>query len=195
VPKQVDHQERRARIADAVLAVVARSGLEEASVRHVAAEAGVSVGMVQHYFRTKDEMMRFALERVSTGVEERLAGGAELSVRELLRALFLQLLPLDKQRTREGRVALAFLAYAAVRPEVGGELRGKARGMREHLTAQLTGAAVDPAHAATGLLALVDGLGMQVLSGQLEVDAAVGTFDAYLELVLGSPDGTASRSG
>src|SRR3954467_4457371 len=40
--------------------VAAHQGLEAVSLRHVATEAGVSTGMVQHYFRTKDEMMTFA---------------------------------------------------------------------------------------------------------------------------------------
>ncbi|GAA1242678.1 TetR/AcrR family transcriptional regulator [Pseudonocardia aurantiaca] len=185
VPKQVDHAERRALIADAVLAVIARSGLEEASVRHVAAEAGVSVGMVQHYFRSKDEMMRFALERISAGVEERLSGVGELSARAMLRALFLQLLPLDEQRTREGRVALEFISYATVRPELGGELRDNARALREYFAAQIDGGPLAPEPAATGLLAMLEGLGVQVLSGQLAPDDAVAAFDAYLGVVFG----------
>jgi hypothetical protein len=49
----------------------------------------------------------------------------------------------------------------------------------------MDGAALAPGLAATGLLALLDGLGIQVLSGQLPVDDAVAAFDAYLELVLG----------
>ena len=52
MPKKVDRQERRTRIADALMRVAADQGLEAVSLRHVAAEAGVSAGMVQHYFRT-----------------------------------------------------------------------------------------------------------------------------------------------
>ena len=57
MPRRVDHQLRRKQLADAVMRLAATEGLEEVSLRHVAAEAGVSTGMVQHYFRTKDEMM------------------------------------------------------------------------------------------------------------------------------------------
>src|SRR5262249_10546040 len=64
VPKQVDHAERRGRIAEALWTVAERDGIAAATVRHVAAEAGVSVGMVQHYFSTKDEMLLFALRWV-----------------------------------------------------------------------------------------------------------------------------------
>lgn len=77
MPKKVDHQERRTLIADALMRVAADQGLEAVSLRHVAAEAGVSAGMVQHYFRTKDEMMAFAMavvrERGQIRVTEALA--------------------------------------------------------------------------------------------------------------------------
>ncbi|WP_345381629.1 TetR/AcrR family transcriptional regulator [Pseudonocardia yuanmonensis] len=184
MPKQVDHAERRAHIAEAVLAVVARGGLEEVSVRHVATAAGVSPGMVQHYFRSKDEMMRAALERVGAAVQERLGAAGELPPRDLVRALFLQLLPLDRQRTREARVAVAFLAHAAVHPEAGDELRANARALRAHLGARLLGSTAQADAVATGLLALVDGLGLQVLTGQLAADDAVATLDAWLDLAL-----------
>lgn len=176
VPKRVDHGERRAAIADAVLAVVARGGIEEASVRHVAAEAGVSAGMVQHYFRTKDDLMRAAMERVSVAVEQRMSLPADTPPRELLRTLFQQLLPLDEQRAREGRVALSFLAYGAVHPRVAAELGDDGRRLREYFAGQVPGGAL----AATTLLALVDGLGMQVLAGSLDADTAIAAFDAQL---------------
>src|SRR5688572_27595076 len=108
--------------------VAAEQGLEAVSLRHVAAAAGVSSGMVQHYFRTKDEMMAFALtvvrernERRATAAAGRLGGRP--SAREVLRTLVVELLPLDEPRRADGRVALAFLAYSAVRPAVAELLR------------------------------------------------------------------------
>src|ERR1700738_4830412 len=41
------------------------------SLRHVATEAGVSTGMVQHYFRTQDEMRPSAGEMVMTNTQAR----------------------------------------------------------------------------------------------------------------------------
>ena len=71
----------------------------DASLRHVAAAAGVSSGMVQHYFRTKDEMMAFALsvvrDRSQIRVTEAVARlGADPPPRLLLRTLIAALLPL-----------------------------------------------------------------------------------------------------
>jgi len=79
MPKQVDHEARRQRIADAVCRLAARRGLEGVSLRHVAVEAGVSMGQIQHYFTTKDEMLLFALRTMSDRVERRL-GAADYSL-------------------------------------------------------------------------------------------------------------------
>ena len=53
MPKIVDSTERRERIASAVLAVAAREGLPNLTLRDVAREAGFTTGTVSHYFRDK----------------------------------------------------------------------------------------------------------------------------------------------
>ncbi|MFC4565552.1 TetR/AcrR family transcriptional regulator [Nocardiopsis mangrovi] len=204
MPKRVDHRARRTQIADALMRLAASQGLEAVSLRHVAAEAGVSTGMVQHYFRTKDEMMAFALDVVMDGIQERMAaaggggtgGGARRgapSARDDVRALLVQLLPLDEQRSREGHVALAFLAYAATKPALAEGLRTSAARMRAHLADRIRAGGVggaDPARAAAALLALVDGLGVHALSGQLPADDALAALDAHLDSLFGAGPGT-----
>ena len=194
MPKRVDHHERRKLIADALLRVAAERGLEAVSLRHVATEAGVSTGMVQHYFRTKDEMMAFALEVVRENVQARLAAiGDDLGVSSspggLIRALLVQLLPLDEPRRTEGRVTLAFLAYAAVNPTVAAAVRADTAQLHEFVAdrvraAQDAGeapAALDPILTATALLALMEGLGVQVVGGHYPPDTALAVFDAHLD--------------
>src|SRR3712207_1527593 len=115
MPKKVDHEERRRLIAAALIRVAAQQGLEAVSLRHVATAAGVSVGMVQHYFRTKDEMMSFALAAVRDRNQQRITAAiAELGERPparlLLRTMIAAVLPLDEESRDDGRVALAFLA-------------------------------------------------------------------------------------
>ncbi|WP_431936127.1 TetR/AcrR family transcriptional regulator [Micromonospora sp. RP3T] len=190
MPKKVDHRQRRTLIADALMRVAAEQGLEAVSLRHVAAQAGVSAGMVQHYFRTKDEMMTFALavvrERSQVRVTEAMARlGENPSARQVLRTMIVALLPLDERTRDDGRVALAFLAYSAVRPQA-------ATGLREG-TEQLTGfiASMLPvsnaADVAAGLLALMEGLGVYLLGGQYTSEQAVVALDAHLDLIFGSP--------
>jgi hypothetical protein len=99
-------------------------------------------------------------------------------------------LPLDETRRLENHVVLAFLAYAAVKPSIASGLRESAAGMRMWLADQLRAAGVDgvdPDRAAAGLLALVDGLGLQLLSQQYAEEDAVAALDAHLALLFGRP--------
>jgi len=180
MPRKVDHVQRRTLIADALVRLAATRGLEAVSLRHVAAEAGVSAGLVQHYFRTKDEMMTFALEIVRDRNQERVTSavaalGADPAPRDLLRAMITALLPLDEASRDVGRVALAFLAYTAVRPG----LRTETEELLSFFASVLPGG--DPA--ATGLLALMEGLGVYLLGGQLTADQARSSLDAQLDLL------------
>lgn len=193
MPKVVDHNERRTRIAEALLRVAGERGLEAVSLRHVAAEAGVTSGMVQHYFRTKDEMMAFALEVVRERGEERIAAaaaalGADPSPREVLRTVVAGVLPIDEPRRADGRVTLAFLAYTAVRPAVAAPLRADTAVMLAFVAEQIRAAGprpgIDPERAAVGLLALMEGLGLHLLGGHYGPETALAALDAHLDTIL-----------
>jgi len=166
--------------------VAAEQGLEAVSLRHVAAAADVSAGMVQHYFRTKDEMMAFALAVVRERAEVRITAaverlGADPAPRLLLRTMIAALLPLDGEARDDGRVALAFLAYTAVRPGAAAGLRGDTREMVGFVAGLLPGPR--SAEAAAGLLALMEGLGVYLLGGHYTPDQALGALDAHLDLL------------
>ena len=185
MPKKVDHDARRRLIADALMRVAADQGLEAVSLRHVAAAAGVSVGMVQHYFPTKDEMMAFAMSAVSERSEARVRAalaplGADPPPRLLLRTLIAALLPLDPPSREDGRVALAFLAYAAVRPEAAAGLRPGTAELAGFITGLLPSRDEPTAGA---LLALMEGLGMYLLGGQYTAGQALAALDAHLDLL------------
>jgi TetR/AcrR family transcriptional repressor of bet genes len=60
----------RDRLIDAAFRVVARDGLEAASVKIVATEAGITPGLVHYHFPNKDKMIEAALRR---GLDEYLA--------------------------------------------------------------------------------------------------------------------------
>ncbi|MDI6102202.1 TetR family transcriptional regulator C-terminal domain-containing protein [Actinoplanes sp. NEAU-A12] len=190
MPKKVDRRERRTQIADALMRVAADHGLEAVSLRHVAAEAGVSAGMVQHYFRTKDEMMAFALEvvreRNQVRVTEALALlGADPAPRELLRTILATLLPLEEETRADGRVALAFLAYSAVRPTASATLRDDTGQMIDFIAGLLP--VPEKETAARSLLALMEGLGVYLLGGQYTPGEARAALDAQLDLIFKGP--------
>ncbi len=50
--------ERREQLIEAALAVASRDGIDAATVRAIAAEAGVSLGVVHYCFQDKDELLR-----------------------------------------------------------------------------------------------------------------------------------------
>jgi len=190
MPKKVDHRERRTLIADALMRVAAEHGLEAVSLRHVATEAGVSAGMVQHYFRTKGEMMAFALavvrDRNQVRVTEAITRlGANPPARSLLRTIISSLLPLDEATRDDGRVALAFLAYTAVRPTAASALREDTAQMTAFIASLLPSPSATDA--AAGLLALMEGLGVYLLGGQYSAEQALNALDAHLDLLWPGP--------
>src|SRR5699024_2831435 len=107
----------RCRLADALTRVVAREGITGVSVRAVAAEAGVSGGTVQHYFPTRAEMIRYAMEWTSAQVEKRLTDIPRWGeVREWTGRILLELMPLSADRRRVQAVWLPFVAHSRTSP-------------------------------------------------------------------------------
>jgi AcrR family transcriptional regulator len=116
VPKVVDHDARREELARAVRRVVVRSGVEGATVRAVAAEAGWSMGSLRYYFRTQGELLDFALTSMTKELPARVVAVLERQEPGLARAqaVLEQMLPLDDDRLAEATVYLAFMARARV---------------------------------------------------------------------------------
>jgi AcrR family transcriptional regulator len=173
VPKEVDHLARRRELADAACRVIARNGLAGTTLAHVAEESGWSIGSIRHYFQNKDELVAAALWRVGERVDERIrhrtAGGMTL---DDLRATAAELLPLDADRREMSLVQLAFLAQAAVVPELAESAEGAARRLQEPLAARIAHAVQAgelPAHLdaedeAERLRVLLDGLRLQLIT-------------------------------
>jgi AcrR family transcriptional regulator len=170
VPKQVDRDERRRALAEAVFAVISTRGLEAVSLRDVATEAGVSMGAVQHYFRSKDAMLRFALDHMRARVLARLQAAVaalpEPTRRETIRAAMRVMLPVDEPGRQEACVNVAFFSLATVTPEYAELLReGYGRilaftvaGFQAAEAAGELAPGVDPERDATALYLLLQGL-------------------------------------
>ena len=182
MPKRVDHEERRRLIADAVRRIAADRGLEAVSLGEVATEAGISKGLVQHYFPTKDAMLRYATGTLRTQVEDRV--GVPANLRDLVVAL----LPLDEAGRTEALVANAFLVRALKDDEIADRFRTGHAQLTEALAtmiaaAQADGALaadLDPAREADLLLAVVSGLGDAVLLSHRTPEDAVALVEHHL---------------
>ncbi len=201
MPKRVDHEERRRLIAEAVFGVIASQGYDAVSLRDVAAAAGVSMGSVQHYFRTKNEMLLFALGYTRDRVFARfaaevpglaaLASGPGQSRREAIRVGARMMLPVDEPGRQEACVNVAFFSAATVTPPLADLLREQYARMLEFSRAQLRAAAeageladgIDVDRAATGLFFLIQGLVGPLLIGIFTPEEALAIVDAHLDLI------------
>lgn len=178
----MDASARRQEIVDAVCRIIATDGLERASLREVADEAGLAVGSVRHYFGTSEELLAFTFSAVVDRILARLAtalAGVSGASRpgeqhEAVLTLLSEFLPLDEERALDACAWLAFKNAARIRPFLAAEAdrshRAVAAVVGQLITRLLAGD--DPAGDDGGeqlvteaerLLATLDGLTMHAL--------------------------------
>ena len=201
MPRQVDHQERRRQIADAVARIAADRGLGGVSFREVAAEAGVSVSLVQHYFGTKDGLLLGTLEIVTGRMAERIFRqvaplGDDAPPRARLRVVAGAFLPTDEESRAAMLVYHGFTAVAITDETLRtADAFRNSQGLLGFLAGQLRAAAAtgdlaagaDPDVEAWVLLSLVLGLSLGVLLDQLDADHAGAVLDAHLARLIAGP--------
>lgn len=118
MPKIVDHDERRLELVDATWRIIARHGLEGATMREIATEAGFANGALKPYFPTKDTLLEFAFSHVFNRTNKRIAEvTAGKSGLAALRAFCLEVLPLDEERVNEARIVIPFWQKAVNDPQ------------------------------------------------------------------------------
>ncbi|MFA7764719.1 TetR/AcrR family transcriptional regulator [Streptomyces sp. NRRL S-448] len=172
MPRVADHDERRHQVAAAVGRLIAGGGLDGVTVAKTATEAGISVGLVQHYFRNKDEMLLFTYEQVLEQIERRVTALVERSesvgtrIEHIVLDALAESMPLDDERLQEWRVALAFTGRAADDARLGKAKVAALCRTRSLLAKAITNAqecgevppATDPAREAARIAAYTEGL-------------------------------------
>ncbi|WP_433663869.1 TetR/AcrR family transcriptional regulator [Nocardia sp. CA-128927] len=208
MPRLVDHEVRRRQITDAVRRVIVSGGLEAVTFQTVAAEAEISVRLVQYYFGTKKDFLlathRSVMEDAGARFMQRwTALGPDAAPREAIRAVLTELLPLDDQR-REETLVLGAFGWAAIAGQgitaeetfaapralvalVADQLRRVQRPdvvapNNPELDAQLIGMAIG-------------GLAQGMLQGYSTAEAAVGLVDHLLDRVLGTTTSVQAAQG
>lgn len=102
---------------EAAWRVINRRGLDGTTVREIAVEAGCSTGALAHYFATKDDILRSALETADEHVKARLdAVAPTVHPVTRLRDALRQALPLDGEREFELTLDVNFWARALNQP-------------------------------------------------------------------------------
>ena len=118
MPRTVDPVERRARVAAAARAVIARDGLDATSVRRVAAEAGSSTTVVTHYFADKQALLLAAVQDAYAAAAPRMAATLEAGpagCRRCARCCWRRFRWTPSGQA-EARVWMAFWSVASTRP-------------------------------------------------------------------------------
>jgi len=200
MPRRVDHEERRRQIADALVRTAATRGLHAAGMREVAAEAGVSLRLVQYYFGTKEELLLFAMQQLAAQFAERglrrikqitqikdTVGPA--SPRDVIAAVLTEGLPVDDERRTFTIVYTAYLALSLTDPALAiSPLVRNSTAVIDVVAAQLraaqaagdTPAHLDPDLEAVSLLTMSAGLGTSVLAGHSSAEQAQAVIDYHL---------------
>ncbi|MFJ8104849.1 TetR/AcrR family transcriptional regulator [Streptomyces sp. NPDC096132] len=205
MPKRVDHDERRAQIAEALIRVAGRRGLHAVGMRDVAAEAAVSLRLVQYYFQTKEKLLFHGLQHLTDRFTERVAArlratGPDPGPRAAVEALLLASLPTDEESrtfhllytsyamlsvTDEALAAQPFVDSPDAAENALSDL------LRQAQEAGLADRDADARTEAIGLLAMTATLGTSILVGQRGPDEAVTVLRYHLDRIF-TPDGSCS---
>ncbi|MFH8618248.1 TetR/AcrR family transcriptional regulator [Streptomyces sp. NPDC017979] len=182
--------ERRQRIIDAAIRVVRREGIGGLSHRSVAAEADVPLGSTTYHFASLDELLVAALRQTNASFSDTVFRNVRLDdpdrdlAADLARALGQWLAGDRGTNELEYELYLAALRKPVLRP------------IAQEWVASVTEALarrVDPA-TAHGVVALMDGVSLQVLLTDREYDEAyartmLGRLLAGADGAAGAPDG------
>lgn len=197
MPKRVDHAERRTEIAEALVRVAGRCGLHAVGMRDVAAEAGVSLRLVQYYFETKEKLLLFGLRHLTERFGERVAAriraaGDDPGPRALVESLLMAALPADEESRAFHHLYTSYAVLAvhdealAAQPFIKDPDAAEAMLtglLRQAQEAGLLRPGVDPRSEAVSLLAMSAGLGTSILVGQRSPESATAIFEYHLDRI------------
>jgi AcrR family transcriptional regulator len=198
VPKRVDHEERRRLIADALLRTAVARGLHATGMREVAAEAGVSLRLVQYYFGTKEELLLSAMQQLAAQFADRAMTrinrvkdtGGPASPHDIIAAILTEAVPADDERRTFTIVYTAYLALSLTEPALAiSPLVQNSNAVLDVVAAQLraaqsagdTPAHLDPHLEAVSLMTMSAGLGTSVIAGHSSAAQAEAVIDYHLD--------------
>ncbi|CAL9587271.1 TetR/AcrR family transcriptional regulator [Streptomyces albus] len=201
MPKRVDHAERRTEIAEALVRAAGRLGLHAVGMRDVAAEAGVSLRLVQYYFQSKEKLLLFGLRHLAEQFGERVAArvraaGDDPGPREMIEALLLAALPIDAESRVFHHLYTSYAVLAmtdealAAQPFIKDPDTAEAavaRLLRQAAEAGRLRPGTDAGAEAVGLLAMSAGLGTSILVGQRDAESATGVLRYHLDRIFQPP--------
>ncbi len=181
MPKIVDHDERRREVLDATWRVIGREGLNAATVRRIAEEAGHSNGVLAHYFRNKNDILVSAHQLAFSRAAARIAvATADVQGLEAMRRAIQEALPLDEERYLEAQVDVSFLGLTVGDAHLREVRSASGEISRAHWRSQIKQAqelgevdrSEDPDAIVDDVVALIDSLSIGAIIDPERVDAS-----------------------
>jgi AcrR family transcriptional regulator len=196
--------ERRQELLEATLDCIAEQGLQGATVRQIAVRAGVTAGLIRHYFESKDMLVAAAYRQLVKTFAVR-AASIEGDPRARLREFLVRNLTAPISNSRSLSLWAAFISQVHVDPDLGAIHREGYLGflddiqqlLRDFLAAE--GRMVDAPECrrlSIAINAVIDGLWLEgCLAGDLFHEAelvriALTSTEAILGLPLGASEDT-----
>jgi AcrR family transcriptional regulator len=129
----VDHDARRRRIAEITIDVIAREGLEAATIRRIAAELNGPTKLVTHYFSDKHELLVWVYQTLTELHRGNVDQAVAADPTDILDSLF-ALTPADEVGTKHWRVYLAFWDLATRDPAIAALQRAQINVTIQHIS-------------------------------------------------------------
>jgi AcrR family transcriptional regulator len=135
MPRYVDHDARRRRIAATAAQIAGARGLEALTYRNLADATGSSTTVLTHYFADKRDLLLATFQAVAERSGDRFdeAKRRGRGLRECLEAL----LPIDAERQTEWRVLTCYWGTAVSDPDAAGEQARHVRSAQDRIEALL----------------------------------------------------------
>ena len=175
MPRTVDHDQRREEVGAVATELIARGGLEAATIRDLAQAGGYSTKVVTRYFADKRALLQYVYRAAAGRARARLDRARARRPDDLL-ACVDALLPLDDARRRDWAVWFAFWGIAVSDADFATEQRDRLRSTQRTLAAiarlavdaGTLPAATDVEALARRLLTAIHGVAVQALFDRRE---------------------------
>ncbi len=168
---------RKPQLVNATMAVIERVGLHSASISLISKEAGVSTGIINHYFGGKhgllEETMREILRRLSMSVTTSLSQIPRDDHQGRINAIIMSNFDGYQAENKVAKTWLAFWSYAMHDAQLGRLQRVNEKRLLSHLKIELKGL-LPPSQAelvAHGIASLIDGIWLRGTLNPKGIDA------------------------
>ena len=180
MPKLIDHPKQKQAIAEAAWRVIVQQGVQKASARNIAKEAGISLGAMRYYFSAQNELLAYANQLVHARLAERIDSifQDDVQPKEKILRVLLCLLPSEDGLVLENSVRLSLKMAALHDVETSGRVPDAAYSAAKNVISYLALLNLLMKNAeleleTERLSALLDGLAIKSLANPAEAEEAM----------------------